>query len=487
MMTFASITQGQPRTIGVLLILLTAMAVGVGAALLPDGLTILAILSFAVAVYFVTLNTRWAAAAGTAGYIMALEWVYATVIAPAFGYAGLTYAPPDSLALAAIMLLAWSPVLGLPRSLGLLSESVLWTLFLLVYVPGILITFHLAGPVLPLYATLVIAIAILLVGQRMPRRPLLEGGLAPGRHRVVLILIGLAAMAIVVAAYGFALELPALDYVFDTRLDYKESSGPLQGVTAYVVPWLGRVICPLMLAVGMRDRSVILIGLAILGELMVYSAAGFRSAIFVPLLVVVGFLIAPHWRHGGRTFAWGVASVVAVTGVLATIGHPILASLLVRRSIVVPGQLTHAYYDFFSANPVYELRHSFLSVLGPPPYGPSSPPVLIGEIYFGGGHPNANLWADGIANFGIVGALAFTVVLAVGLWLGDGVTMRQGPAFGIAAGAIIGFTFSNTGIFTGTLSSGVGVLVLLLAIARRSVPVARAQAKSPSGPQSAPT
>ncbi len=82
--------------------------------------------------------------------------------------------------------------------------------------------------------------------------------------------------------------------------------------------------------------------------------------------------------------------------------------------MVVPGQVMAYYYDVFSdAVPTYALSHSILGRADVERRTRSTPPLLIGDRYFSDAQVNANgnLWADGMANFGLVGVVAATVAL----------------------------------------------------------------------------
>jgi hypothetical protein len=448
-----------------------ALAIGLAVSMLPVLVSILLVIAIGIGAFVALRATAWSSAAGAALYILALEWIYASFISPVYAYMGLVYSVPEFYEFALVMVLAWLPALAMPRSVQMISEVVVWVLYLLVYVPAILMTFHIFGIQLELFVVLPLAMGILLAAQRLPRRPVEFGFLTPGQHRFAVAALAAGGIAAVTAVFGFSLELPGLSAVYDTRQDYRMSIREAPSVVGYLVPWLGRAIFPLALMLGLRDRRLTLVGLAILGELLIFATAGFRSALFVMLLVVAGYVIAT-WRQHARILPWTASAIVGVAGGAALVGNLEIASLSVRRTALVPGQLTGYYYDFFSHNPTYGLRHSVLSFLGDPPYGDVLAPFLIGDIYFRNADQsaNANVWADAMANFGIVGVIAFTVLLSFGLWAADRLTGHHGPTLTVAAGAIIGFSLSNSGLFTSTMSAGVGALIALVAIGRPRVP-----------------
>lgn len=409
-----------------------------------------------------TRRSRWSIASGAIAYILLLEWVYAGLIATGVRF---VYVDHEWYELLIVVALAWLPSFALPRHIELMSQTVTWVLYTLVYVPAALVGFHTFGLDPELHVTLLMGIALLLGGLRIPRSAWFRYGLSPAHHGVVLGLLGIAGAVFVIAMFGLSLELPHPQAVTATRLAYKESR-EAGSMTAYLVPWLGRIVYPLVLAVGLRDRRPLLISIGVAGALLIYSTAGFRSALLLPAVVVAAYALARS-RLGAPAIAWALIAAVSISAVLAVIGSSTMVSLLVRRAMMVPGQLTAFYFDFFSQHPVYELRHGVLSFLGDPPYGPDyPPPVLIADRYLDGGHSNANVWADAMANFGLAGVVIFTLLLVVGLWIADRLTMHHGPLLLIGIGAIAGFTYSNTGLLTGSFSGGVGLLVLLAAMGR---------------------
>src|SRR5207249_3383875 len=152
------------------------------------------------------------------------------------------------------------------------------------------------------------------------------------------------------------------------------------------------------------------------------SITGYKSVLIsVPLALVVSLLIrlAPRQAMAGALL--GLVGGIAFAGVTRILVGGLLGGLI-RRAIDVPGQLTAYYFDYFSAHPTYGLSHSVLGWLGGGPYS-VTPPALIASVYFGrpDANANANLWADGFANFGLAGILIVTLLLVALLWFADSI------------------------------------------------------------------
>ena len=157
-------------------------------------------------------------------------------------------------------------------------------------------------------------------------------------------------------------------------------------------------------------------------------------------------------------------------------GSTLPLTLFVTRLIVIPGQLTAYYLEYFSSHATYLLSHSFLSWLFEAPYN-ITPPYLIGRVYPQAGvDANANIWADAMANFGIAGVIPITIALGVLLWVLDSVASGRdlrviGPVVGLA-----GLYLANGALFTQILTGGVALIVGLSVLMPRD-PI------SPQGPQ----
>jgi hypothetical protein len=289
----------------------------------------------------------------------------------------------------------------------------------------------------------------------------------------MLIATGLLAIGYLVVIFGIPTGAPDFASVYETRSAYDAvaSSAPAAG---YIVSWAGNVVFPLLIAWGLaRGRPVpVILGAA--GALFIYATGGFKSVLFsIALVPAIHMLIRLTRRWFGPALAWGGAGVV-FGSVLATIltGSIWPLALFVTRLIAVPGQMAAYYVDFFSLHPTYSLSRSFLASFNRPPYDVEAP-SLIGAIYLGdaGINANANLWADAMANYGLLGIVPFTLVLGIVLWVLDSAGARRdvlviGPTLGL-----IGITLGNSGVFTTIMTLGLGLIVAFLALTREDAAV----------------
>lgn len=425
---------------------------------------LLAYLAIAATATAVFGRGRLAVALSCAWFVAVVHVAYVSFIPGAYGYQGLVYVTEDGLSALALAL-AWVPALWLPVTLDRPSATLTWVLYVIGYVPSILVPAYVSGPMNVLPLTLLVAagfsvitLSTLLLPNVSVRTPQLN---ETAYMRLA------AAIAAVVTAYlllvfGVTTDLPALDAVYERRAEYRSELAVLGQVSPYVVQWAGHVCYPLLIVLGLyRARPAFAIA-GLLGAVYVYAITGFKSVILVILLVAAIHVVA-KWqaRRFGVVAAAAPAAVTASAALSAQgIAVGFVFGLFVYRLLVLPGALTAFYFEFFSHNATYELRHSVLGFLGPAPYE-LTPASLIGLEYFGDAaiNANANVWADGMANFGLWGIGAASLLLAVLVWWIDRALKTRPILLVGPLTAILAFEFSQTGLLTALMTGG-GLLAI---------------------------
>jgi hypothetical protein len=145
-----------------------------------------------------------------------------------------------------------------------------------------------------------------------------------------------------------------------------------------------------------------------------------------------------------------------------------LSSITTRRTLLDPGLLTGFYYEHYS-----QTRHAGLGYhFGGAGENIPAPSYEIGLVYFGDQHidANANLWAEGFADFGIPGIFGFTLILATLMWLYDSVAARNRAEFAILLITMQAFAFSNSAPLTVAITHGGIAMTILLWCSRFGCP-----------------
>jgi hypothetical protein len=407
---------------------------------------------------------------GAVVYVGVFHWVYVDWVVPVYSYSGLVASGADWPAVLLVTILAVLPAVWLPPDLERPSDVVLWFLFLFGYVPAVAIPIHLLGPEvwpsLPFSLLLAIAFATLSLTRRIPLVTSNWPGISETAFSRLLVLLGLGAAGYLVVVFGIPTGLPDFETVYDARADYAAVANATTGA-GYLVPWAGNVLFPFLMAFGLARNRMRLLAFGVGGELLVYATTGFKTVLFSILLVPLLYLViryASKWF--GTLTMWGGGIVIGLSVAATWLSGSIWPlALFVTRLLAVPGQMTAYYYDYFSSHQTYELSRSFLRWFITSPYE-VDPPFLIGAVYLNSPttDANANVWADAMANYGLLGIIPFTLVLGVLMWVLDSVGAGRdlriaGPTLGLA-----GITLGNGALFTSILTLGIGLTIGLIAL-----------------------
>jgi hypothetical protein len=414
-------------------------------------------------------RARLFAVLGALTNVVAINWVYVDSVAPNYAYEGLVANAIPLTTIAGATLLAAAPALWLPIRLKRPSEVVLWVLYLFGYTPSVLMPVFLfpadRGPVLPF--ELLLLVGFLSVGAMQVLLPRRWGG-PPGLSRRAFdrlaLVLGLASIGYLIAFLGVPTSIPDFLQAYAVRADLATAEGSLPG-SGYLITWFGNVVFPLLLCIGLARRRWMWVGLGALGELLLYSQGGAKSVLFNILFAPALFVAIDRWRNRfGVAMVWGAVSVLLVTTLVAEVtGSLWPVALYAVRLIALPGQLLAYYLDFFTTHAPYDLSWSILRPFAASQYA-VDPPSLIGFIYFHTTvNANANIWADALANFGLVGIVPFSIVLGLIIWILDLVAAGRdlrivGGTLGLAA-----LSLANGALLTSILTYGLGLIILLCA------------------------
>ena len=350
------------------------------------------------------------------------------------------WAMPSHAAFAFLLATIAMPVIWIPVFYGPLDAANLIVLQL-----GVVSTFGVAR--------------LMLVGGRRPLRLLP----APSQASAVLIaLFTVGALTYLLVGQQLQPTLATLSEVYDLREEYAEKVGTLG---SYLVGALGNGVFPVALALGLHRRSARLVLTGIVGTMLLYSITGFKAYLVGLILTVVAFCLVKWWKGRGAGWFVGLTAAISLACLCDLVsGTLVPTSLLVRRAITTAGINTAYYVDFFATRPTYGLRHSIFSFLGPAPY-PAAPARIIGAYYYDmdGTAANANLIADGFANFGLIGCLVAGAFLGFCLRIYDRLTTHLPLPVSVAALTFILLAFANTAPLTILATHGGLVLCIVVA------------------------
>jgi hypothetical protein len=404
-----------------------------------------------------------------AAYVAVLLWAYATVVSPAFAYNGYTLTWPNAGGMTWLLTIALLPTFGLPYSLTRPSALILWWLYLAAYVPSILVpALTLSTPLeflLPLHVSLLLCMGLLSFASSGRLLAIGRIALSPTLFWSVMLTVWAMCVAYVCANGRAGLLMVNIASLFAGGNEYSIRSTYLaerSTALAYLVGQLGQAIDPFLIGFGIVYRRRLFLVGGIIGQVVVFALTGFKSILFSSVFLAFLFAIARRWRRSfGFALATGLTVIVLTCAAVdrATDGV-LLSSLITRRTLAAPGLLTGFYFEHFSQVPHAGVAYRFSR--WPPPY--SGPPQEIGLVYFGSAEidANANMWAEGFADFGIPGIVGFTLLVAFLIRIYDSIASRHDLLMATLLAAMPALNLSNTAPTTVLFTHGALLAALLL-------------------------
>lgn len=417
-------------------------------------------------------------------YSGAIYWIYTGEDIRRFVGLGYTYVEPNWGYLVLLTLALAFMAMTLPRRIDHVSSFVLWLLFALVVVPGVQVTQY-SGYLSPengfIAASGLIgsfAIARLITLRHRPPR-FLGFALPPRIFWSCIALFSVFVFVVLQLTLGLELRFLNVLDVYEVRGEYNEKLLGASAAVSYLVGTQSNVVNPLIIARGIVTKNYAVIALGVLGQVLIYSATGFKTILFsVPAVVLFSVIFIARGTPKGfdfsrrpksAVFLWAPTALIVACVVIDQLTNTFIwTSFFGRRFIVTPGLMTGIYVKYYSENPLALLDQS---VLGPwVDSGYEFPPAQTIGLWVTGttdSAMNSHLFADGFANFGWVGMAAAGVVLGIYLRLSDRAAVGLPPVVPSLLLIMLTITLSNTSILTSMFSHGLVAAFMILTIAPR--------------------
>jgi hypothetical protein len=342
----------------------------------------------------------------------------------------------------------------------------------------VIVVVHLVGVVLPLQALVaaryefasaafasVVALAYVGAVALAAMLPQLRLPPAGKLGRAVLISMSLLMTLYLYAALMARGGLSRLNFdlvsVYKVRAEFVRSAAPFTG---YLVPWQGYVLNPCVMLLGIRKRSVMLGGVGLALELLLFGETGYRAFLFLPVLLIAFYVIALRRNLTAIALTGAIAVVGIALALYAALRAPLIPSLLVDRLLMIPAQIHYWYYNFFGVHhaPFLQLSQSIFSFLADAPFH-SPIAEVIGWTYMNSnGSANVGLFGDAYANFGFLGCGIFAILLALVLVTLDAAARGVHPRVATALIAMPAFELINSGLLTTLLTEGLALAIVVL-------------------------
>jgi hypothetical protein len=403
-------------------------------------------------------------------YPILLLWTYREHVSPAYEGIGYPYhRPENTLIVVAGVFLAVLPALWLPLRMSRPGVLMVWMMYVLVYVPAQVIpivgTDVDATSLLALQCALLTGFMILLLADRVPLIRVPRPVIAPRVFWIGFWLVYAASIATVVWYLRIPTALPTFGEVYGVRGIFIDRLSTFPTAVGYLHAWQGQVFNPFLIAYAVARRSYLAGAVGVLGQMYLYGTSGEKSVLFIVALIV-GVYLALKLARSVVVPMIAVGASALILGSIAldaALNTNWFMALFIHRLTVIPGQLTGLYYEFFSSHPKAMLGHSVLSPIFDYPYD-TTIPLLIGREVIGNPETvaNANIWADGFANFGFAGIVLVSVIAGAVIWLFNALSLGNRYLLGTALAAGAALVWSNDSVFTAMLTHGIALTLLLL-------------------------
>ncbi len=276
----------------------------------------------------------------------------------------------------------------------------------------------------------------------------------------VLILLSFVLLCKLCKYAGFHLNF-SLSNVYQIRTEYKKANLFLGW---YVINWVGYIIDPLLFTIGIIKKKTAYILLATLLQILLFSYTGMKSFLFAIPFVILFIMILSR----KQTVIYLLMLFVFITAgsmiIYYVFGNLTAISLFIRRTLLVPAQLSYFYYKFFSVHPhTFLSQHHIFGDLFKYPYT-LKPPFLIGEVYFNNPKMSANngIIADAYMNFGYFGFIIWSVILFITLKIIDAFSYHKDIKIALATLLMPTIALINSAFFTTLFTHGLLIAILVL-------------------------
>ncbi len=252
-----------------------------------------------------------------------------------------------------------------------------------------------------------------------------------------------------------------LSLVYEVREEFLEDAAPFAG---YLIPWQGYVVNPVLLLIGLRRRSVLLISIALALQAALFAMTGFRAFLFSPVLMVTLYRLGVRRRIVALALCGAMAIIVIARLIYVVTNEPLVPSLLVYRLLFIPAELHFWYYDFFGIHgqPLLLLSQSALSAFSPQHYGAPIADVIGWQYMGSNASANVGLFGDAFANFGFAGCAIYALLFAVVLKAMDAAGRLTPPRIAAGLVSVPAFQLVNSGLLTTLATHGLALTIIAL-------------------------
>ncbi|MDP3254302.1 MAG: hypothetical protein Q8M77_20540 [Hydrogenophaga sp.] len=403
-------------------------------------------------------------------FAVVIHKTHAVYLYPEHAYLGFPYVPMGasewSFILLSVFLVAWS----LPANLGRPSGVISFMIYVIVFVPTLVITLATEEAAIRKYGINLSALTagyliVLHATKRWGHLPESElKGTTDQNHALLFATLLAISAGYLLCAFWDSINFVGLGGTYAQR----EAGRSRNLFEAYAQTYLAFVFAPALLSLGLIRKNPIYAAIALGGFFLMYSITAERTVFLLPVVMILAFLVL---RSRISHSTWMLITLAAISMLFAfsiafrstsTFAN-LLSLYLVFRTFSVPGAMFWQYQEVFT-----EYGYTFWSHVRGISSFVSSPVALDGDDHWPqlgrivakhllnlDINSNANLFAyDGVAGAGAWGILFMSVLLTLWLIALDKLSRGFEPLFPVLIAIPLGLVLINGPFFTAMMSFG---------------------------------
>lgn len=404
-------------------------------------------------------------------YVLLLHISYVDFISPNFSYLGYQIVTIDKASFILTILMIFTPLLYAKVAVTKPSGIFFWIIYIIVYIPVLIIPNYLYGTVpMTNWTTNMIILLCITILYSIASWPIFQVPIMYIRKSVIrwiYIVMTSGLFLYIISIAGIHLKPPVdSEDIYATRLGFRKNTSPIVG---YGMQWLAKVFDPILVIYGLLNKKVWFTLLGFFLQYILFTTNGLKSTLMsTALLIMVFVALRMKGKYFSVLFVGGISLLLTISiGWDYMTSTYEMTSLLVRRMIFTPGLLMNYYVEFFSTHAQTKLSYSLFAGLFENPYA-VTPPFIIGDVYFG--RPsmaaNANLFADAFANFGYIGIFVYTLIAAMILWIYNSLAEGRHKSFAMLLLVMPVWSLTDTSLTTVFLTHGLLLAIIIVYITK---------------------
>lgn len=404
-------------------------------------------------------------------YAYVIHYAHTEYLNPIWEYYGFTYRPVDIYDIFFITCLILCGSIFLPLKLERPSSIILLLLFLIVYIPSIVITMGLNAERISVYGGILVALGfgfslICYITKINCKRQQFNELIFPGKRFIAAFLLAWLLFCVVLISTNYSImRISALDEIYFQR-ELGASQSLLMG---YIQTYFTSIINPTLIALGLKKNQWILVVIGAIGCLIMYMITAEKSTFMLPFIIITLYLFLNKniLILKSNVFFINIFSLIAlyaVTNYQESNTANFISLYFVFRTLSLPGLCFSQYFDLFNTYGFTFWSHvKGLDFIISTPYSYANDPLwpnlghMIGDRIYSNSenNANANLFSgDGVAAAGSFGIVVISIVFSIWLYFFDLLSRKWSENFVLLVTVPLALKLNNGHFFTTMLSFG---------------------------------